>query len=209
MELAQVLNRSLLIPTWGAARNRWFVVEYKFKWEVVVDWKRMQRCLAPRYGPVAVLTASDYLRIHRVETINVSLFAPLSRTRNWAVQSGEHVKEFESLNSEIAFPTWSQIPEDPLVPGLSQPERPSPDDVARAVGPLQDDVITFGEMFNTALQPPPPKPVVESQDCGNLWRCHSAIMEFVRGVGDSKLGGSYAATHLRRSVPWWLVTCDL
>jgi len=161
-----------------------------------VDWKRMQRCLAPHHGPVAVLTVADYLSIHKTTSVNVTLFAALSRTKLWALQSGMHVKEFQELNSDITLPGAPEVPEEPLLRGLTTPEKPTPADVAAGVGPIQDDVITFGEMYNTGMRPKPPVPVMESPDCLNLWRCHPAIMAFVRGVGAAKLGGSYAALHL-------------
>lgn len=52
---ARILNRTLLVPTYGVAFTVSHSLAYQFHWSTAVDWHRMQQCLALAHGPHAGL----------------------------------------------------------------------------------------------------------------------------------------------------------
>jgi len=156
--IAVLINRALLVPTWGVAVNLMRKVEYTFPWDVPVDWARMAKCLEPGYGPQTVMTVKQYLQQYNRTFLNVTNFRGLQRSRDWAWSGGGGgvVKEFLKLNSqELEIPAWKDVPETGWLQHI--PGKLTPADVASLGRALQDDVISFGELFNSFLaQPLPP-----------------------------------------------------
>lgn len=154
----------------------------------------------------AVMTVDDYLARHQTKTVNVTRFDCIRPSEadgpgrvaigfcyGWNRESGE----FKKLNA-----AWLAIPDIKDVRHMPLPKIPSAADLRGALGSVEDNVITLGELFNLRVQQLPASKlaplVAQGPGCSNLWHPSPAIMEFVEGIKGTLLGDDYAAVHWRR-----------